>query len=200
MRVQFVCLLLLVVGALAPGAGVALAGEVAAPPAEVAKEAPKEEEAPTPVHVWGERIRYIRDQNLAKILGKACIIKKDLRIDAENVNAVMDPETGQFKQVVAEGNVRIYAVKPIPERTTERPELELREDGRRAICQKAVYDLGTEVVVLSGTPKKQPMVWINKDQVQADEIRYDHKADLTTFTGRVKLSALVPATQMGETP
>jgi len=185
-------LLVLTFLCLTPLVALGAAPDDAAPKAEPAKDG-KEVEAPVPVHVWGDRVRYIRDQNLARIIGNATIIKKDFRVDADNVEALMDPQTGQFTSIVATGNVRINTVLAIPEQTTERPKLHLREDVRRAHCEKATYDLKTEVCVLTGTPKKQPMVWINKDQVQADEIRYETKKDMATFTGRVKLSALIPA-------
>jgi lipopolysaccharide transport protein LptA len=178
---------------LTPVVGLAAEGPDAAPPKTEPAKDPKKVEEQVPVHAWGDQIRYIREKNMARIVGKATIIKKDFRVDADEVQAVMDPKTGQFTEVIATGNVRINTVLPIPEGMTERPRLQPRQDMRRAHCEKAIYNLKTEVVILQGTPKKQPMVWINKDQVQADEITYITKEDKATFKGRVKLSALIPA-------
>jgi lipopolysaccharide export system protein LptA len=185
---------------LAPAVGLAAEGPDTVPPKTEPAKDPKEVEEQVPVHAWGDQIRYVRDKNMARIVGKATIIKKDFRVDADEVQAVMDPKTGQFTEVIATGNVRINTVLAIPEGTTERPELQPRQDMRRAHCEKAIYNLKTEVVILQGTPKKQPMVWINKDQVQADEITYITKEDRATFKGRVKLSALIPVKEEKPTP
>jgi len=173
--------------------------DAAAPKAEPAAD-PKKVDTPVPVHVWGDKVRYVREENLARITGNATVIKKDFRVDADYVEARMNPTTGQFTSIVATGNVRINTIVAIPEGMTKRPALQRREEVRRAHCEKATYDLKTEICVLTGTPKKQPMVWINKDQVQADTIRFETKKDEATFTGRVKLSALIPAREVEPVP
>jgi len=149
-----------------------------------------------PVHVWAEKIRYVRAESLVRITGDATIIKKDLRIDATEVLAYLD-EQSQFKRIVATGNVRIHSVPPVKKRTVERPPLAPKPapEYRKALCHTADYDLKKNVVLLLGNPKEpdvQPIVWINKDEVHADKILFDQNTNLTTFEGRVKLSALTP--------
>ncbi|MFP4057753.1 MAG: LptA/OstA family protein [Candidatus Brocadiia bacterium] len=167
------------------------------------KEEPEGQEPPAaprvPVHLWADgELRYIRDENRARASGNVTVIKKTLRIDADQVDAVIDPETNQFQRIVARGDVHIYSVQPIEEHTSERPELDLQKELRKAIGEQADYDPVNEVVVLLGTAKKQPRVWINTDEVQADHITYDHKNDVAVFEGKVRLAALTPVSKTGE--
>jgi hypothetical protein len=130
------------------------------------------------------------------VTGKATIIKKDLRIDSDRFLGYLD-ENNQFKRMVATGDVHITAVLPVSERTTERPPLQPTPEpnARRAVAHVADYLLAANLVVLSGNPEEpdvQPIVWINKDEVHADRIVFDQRQNLTTFEGRVKLSAITP--------
>lgn len=131
-----------------------------------------------------------------RILGNATVIKKSLRIDSDEVLAYLD-ENSQFKRIIATGNVRIHNVPPVQQRTTERPPLKPTPEPayRKGICHRADYDPKTNTVILTGNPAEpdvQPIVWINKDEVHADRIVFDQTKNLTTFYGRVKLSALTP--------
>jgi len=184
---------LAIIGMLLPAVAPALAAGAEAPPpeAEKQKEAAKEAER-QPIHVWADRIRYLRDQNLARITGDATIIKRDLRIDADEVVATLDPGTSRFKEITATGKVRIHTVVPIAERTTKRPPLEVVPDSRRATCGKAVYDPATGVVILTGTGESQPVVWIGNDKVQANTITYDRTKGVVLFEGAAHLSGLIP--------
>jgi len=155
------------------------------------KEPAKKKEPPEPIHVWAERIRYIREHNLARITGDATIIQRDLRIDCDSVRAILDPKTQRFKRVIATGNVRIHNVVPIPKDTIKRPPLKPGPEKRRAACERAEYNPTTEVVILLGAPKKQPVVWIGEDQAQADLITLDNKNNVIYFEGRAKIAAKI---------
>jgi lipopolysaccharide transport protein LptA len=183
------------------GASLASAGE---PPPERPEGEKKEkavDETPRePLHVWADRIRYLRDEHIASVTGNATIIKQDLRIDANTVIADLEEKTNRFKKITATGNVRIYSIAPIPERTTQRPPLRLSPEGRRGRCEKAVYDPATGVVILSGSDESQPVVWVGKDKVRANKITYDRTKNTLRFEGKVHLSALVPKETERPTP
>ena len=164
-------------------------------PAKKGEPAAKEE--PVPMHVWADRIRMLREQNLAFATGHATVIQGNFRIDCENIKGTLDPQTKQFKKLFAEGDVHMYTVLPIPDDAEVRPPLQLAPDGKRGTCQTADYDLDTGIVILTGPREQQPLLVMDKDQIQADRIMYDQKKDCATFDGRVKLSALVPKKQEG---
>jgi lipopolysaccharide transport protein LptA len=178
--------------------GQALAIEGPPPPnAKAATEAAPQE----PVHVWADKVRYVREESLVRVTGNATIIKQDLRIDGDEVLAYLD-ENNQFTRIVATGDVHIYSVKPLPKRTTERPPVQPKADPdyRKAVCHTADYDLKTNIVILRGNPEEpevQPIVWVNKDEVHADEIVFDQNKNTTLFKGQVKLSALTPKGEEG---
>jgi lipopolysaccharide transport protein LptA len=148
--------------------------------------------------VWADRIRYLREENIARITGNAVIIKGDLRIDADSVRATLDPGTNRFKKITATGNVRMNRVEPVVERPVKRPALKAAKDARSARCEIAVYDPTTGIVVLYGSPGKQPVVWVGKDEIRANVITYDRNKNLLTFEENVKISAIVP--EKTETP
>jgi lipopolysaccharide export system protein LptA len=162
------------------------------------KAEPEAKQETVPVHIWADRIRYIKIDNLALATGNATAIKSDFRIDCENLRGILDPETNKFKKLFAEGDVHIYNILPIPDSTGVRPPLQLAPEEKRGTCQAADYDLETGIVILTGPREQQPVLVMNKDQIQADRIVYDQKADRATFEGRVKLSALVPKKQGGK--
>lgn len=145
-----------------------------------------------PIHVWADRIRYLHAENRALVTGNATVIKHDLRIDCDRLEATLDPKTSRFTKMVGMGNVRICTVKPVVERTNPRPKLELLPNARRAMCARGEYDPVNEIVILKGSVHKQPVVHVGKDTVQADLITYDRKRDIMLFEGHVKLSAMTP--------
>jgi len=165
-----------------------------APPKDKAAPKKKEEAAKEqePIHIWADHIRYLRDENLALITGTVTIIKGDLRIDADGVRATLEPGTNRFQKITATGNVRMYKIIPIGERTTERPPLKLAPEGRSATCDIAVYEPAKGRVVLFGSPEKPPVVFMGKDQIQADRITYDRDKNVMNFEGKVRLTALIP--------
>ncbi|HUT33578.1 MAG TPA: LptA/OstA family protein [Planctomycetota bacterium] len=175
-----------------------LAGEAKAGPEKKApdkKGAPKEKKPPKPpepLHVWAERIHYVQGQSLAHITGPATIIKGDMRIDADTMVANLDEKTGEFKKMDATGNVRVYTVVPITQRTVGRPPLQLAPDGRSASCDRATYDETTGIVTLYSTPETQVLVGMGKDEVRADRVVHDRNKQQVTFEGRVQLTAILP--------
>lgn len=179
----------------------ALAGEAAAKPAT--KAAPKG--PPQLFHVWADRIRYVQSKNRAYIQRNVTIMKGDLRIDCDDVEAHLKPGTNQFERIVATGNVRVCTVKPIAKRDHKRPKLDPLPNARRAACDRAEYDPATEVVVLTGTGRRQPSVEIGRDRVWGDTIVYNRRSGKLDMTGHVRLSARVPVSQgrinpLGPTP
>jgi len=183
-------------------------GRAGEPPAK--KEEGKKQESPkkkadeeperAPVHIWADHVRYLRDDNVANITGSATVIKGDMRIDADNIRATLVPRTNRFKKITATGGVRMYKVLPISERTAERPPLQLAPDNHSATCEIAVYDLGTGVIVLYGSPGKQPTVHVGNDLVQADVITHDRVKNRMTFEGKVQVTALIPKKTEGPAP
>jgi len=168
------------------------APEKKAPDQKAAPKVKKTPKPPDPFHVWADRIHYVEEKNAAHITGNATIIKGEMRIDADNIIADLDPKTNQFKKLTATGNVRMYTVVPIAQRTTARPPLQLVPDGRSGTCDKAIYDATTETLVLLGTPERPPVVFMGKDRAQADLITHDRAKGLVTFEGHVQLTALLP--------
>jgi len=162
----------------------------AKPPAAADKAAA--EKPPQPIHVWADRIRYLQHKNLALINGTVTVIKGDLRIDCDDVEATLDPETRRFTRITATGNVRIATVVPIARRTTPRPPLKLAPNPKRAACAKAEYDPESEMVVLTGTARTRPVAYVGSDAVRADLITYDRRKNLVLFEGNVWLQAIVP--------
>jgi len=185
------------------------AGEAKGAPPPPAKKAPDKKGAekekqppkpPEPLHVWAERIHYIQGQNLANITGPATIIKGDMRIDAANVVAHLDEKTGEFKKMDATGDVRVYTIVPITQRTKDRPPLQLAPEGRSATCDRATYDEATGIVVLYGTPEAQPVVRLNKDEARADLITYDRNKNTITLEGNVLFRAMLPVKREEKAP
>ena len=126
----------------------------------------------------------------ARITSDATVIKKDLRIDADLILAYLGDD-GQFKKMIATGNVHINTVPPVPQRTKVRPPLQRVAGGRRAIAHRAYYDLGIGIVILTGDGEDQPVAWIEQDQVQADKITLDQKNNKTYFDGNAIIVATV---------
>jgi len=166
------------------GLGSAIAGQAAKkPPAP-----------PEPIHVWADHIRYMAEENVARITGNVTIIKGDMRIDADSVRASLDPKTNRFERITATGNVRVYTVVPLAERPVARPPVQLAPDGRKAVCEIAVYEPAKGVAVLYGARGKRPTVWVGTDRIQADVITFDRNKKTLLFEGDVVLSAtLQPA-------
>ena len=178
-------------------AGPLVAGEAAPAPGAVTRPAPTTAKTPEkkpaePVHVWADRIRYLHQQHRATIKGTATIIKADLRIDCDEVEALLEPTTNRFKKIVATGNVRIHTVKPIAERTNPRPPLQPVPGGRSASCDRAEYDPINEVIILTGSQRTQPVVQIGTDRLRGNLITYDRKKDLVVVEGNSKITARIP--------
>ncbi len=164
-----------------------------------------EEEEAVPVHIWADKIRYIREKNLALATGNVTAIKGGFRVDCDTLRGTLDPETKKFKKLLAEGDVHIYNVLPIPDDAVDRPPrpplpAQLAPKGKRGTCQTADYDLETGIVILTGPREQQPFLTMNKDQIQADRIVYDQRSDEATFDGRVRLAALVPKQEKASSP
>ena len=151
-------------------------------------------QAPEPIHVWADHIRYMAEENIARITGNVTIIKGDMRIDADSVRATLDPKTNRFDRITATGNVRVYTVVPLAERPVARPPVQLAPDGRKAVCEIAVYEPAKGIAVLYGARGKRPTVWVGTDRIQADVITFDRNKKTLLFEGDVVLSAtLQPA-------
>jgi len=155
---------------------------------------------PEPVHVWADRIHYIQEKNHARITGNATVIKGDMRIDADLILADLDEKTSQFKKMTATGNVRVYTVAPVVQRTATRPPLRLAPDARTATCDKAIYDSATGTIYLYGSEGKPPVVHFGKDEVRADVIIYHRDKQLLEFQGNVQLTALLGGKATGSKP
>lgn len=180
----------------AAAVAVAIVGAAAA-----AAPAPRKPAKAEPIHVWADHIRYMAEENLARITGHVTIIKGDMRIDADSVRATIDPKTNRFARITATGNVRIYSVERVAERPAERPPIKLAPDGRKAVCEIAVYEPAKGIAVLYGSVAKRPTVWVGKDRVEADVITFDRNKNTLLFEGDVVLSAtLHPAAPKAPLP
>ena len=145
-----------------------------------------------PVHLWADRVRYLHQQHRALAKGNVTIIQRDLRIDCDEIVAILQPGTNTFRNVTATGNVRIHTVKPLTARPDERPKLVPVEGGRTATCQTAEYDPVKDIVVLTGTDRQQPVVQLGSDRVRGNLITFDRKKNMVVVEGDTKITALIP--------
>jgi lipopolysaccharide export system protein LptA len=76
-------------------------------------------------------------------------------------------------------------------------DVKYNEGDRNATAERAAYDGGREVLNLRG---KRPMVWDSKARTQADEIDYDHRADVSHARGDVRTTYYSRETTGGSTP
>ena len=211
---------------------------------KAAKPKPKTAKRSEPVHIWAHSIHYESAKGIVHILGgettRATIIKRDLWIEADVVDAYLDTDEGEkkekpepaasdkaegedtggqlkFRRIVATGNVRIHSIVPLlrsgrpakPPKLIrdaakiralmQNPDEDLKRgncvlaapDKRRAVADKADYDLKTENCVLTGAGEKQPVAWVDENEVHADVIIYEQKTSQVKFRGNVRLAALV---------
>ena len=176
-------------------AGPLLAGQAKPATAAPANKKDKDKEATKPgerVHLWADRVRYLHQQHRAIAKGSVTIIKGDMRIDCDEVEAHLQPGTSNFTRIIAKGNVRVHTVKPLAKRPDQRPKLQPVEGGRSATCQGAEHDTVKDELVLTGTPRQQPVVQIGSDRLRGDLITFDRKNDIVIVDGNTKITALVP--------
>lgn len=174
----------------------ALGGQPAAKPA-TQDAAKKEPEKPSePVHLWADRVRYLHQEQRAVAQGDVTVIKGDLRIDCDELIALLEAQTNRFRKLTATGEVRVHTVKPLTTRPDERPKLEAVEGGRSATCAFAEYDPITETVILKGTEDEPPVVQLDRTRVRGTLITYDRKKNLVTVE-KGKVTTYIAETTVG---
>ncbi|MFW6161602.1 MAG: LptA/OstA family protein, partial [Planctomycetota bacterium] len=180
-------------------AGAALGGEAPAEPAT--RDAPKKEaeQAAEPVHLWANKVRYLHQQQRAVAEGRVTVIKGDLRIDCDEMVALLEPETNRFRKLTAKGNVRVHTVPPLTTRPARRPKLQAVEGGRSATCAFAQYDPVAETVVLEGSEDEPPVVQLDRTRVRGTRITYDRKKDLVTIENG-KITTYIASTTVAPSP
>ena len=184
-------------------AGPLLAGQAKPATAAPAKKKGKDKKATKPgerVHLWADRVRYLHQKHRAIAKGSVTIIKGDMRIDCDEVEAHLQPGTSNFTKIIATGKVRVHTVKPLAKRPDQRPRLQPVKGGRSATCQAAEYDTLNDKLVLTGTPRQQPAVRIGSDRLRGDLITFDRKKDIVVVDGNTKITALIPESAAPTSP
>lgn len=180
-------------------AGAVLGGQPAAKPATQNAAKKKAEKPAEPVHLWADRVRYLHQQQRAVAQGDVTVIKGDLRIDCDELVALLEAETNRFRKLTATGDVRVHTVKPLTQRPAERPKLQAVEGGRSATCAFAEYDPVAETVVLEGTDDQPPVVQLDRTRVRGTRITYDRKKNLVTVE-HGKIVTYIAETTVGASP
>ncbi len=80
---------------------------------------------------------------------------------------------------------------------TQQGDFKYNEGDRNALAERAAYDGRKELLRLRG---KRPVAWDAKSRLQADEIDYDHKNDLTHGRGDVRTTYYNPESTGDATP
>ena len=122
--------------------------------------------------VRAQRIVFDEAKQTFECTDKVTIIREDLTIDCDKVDGTFDPETRNFKQLIATGNVVITS------------------QAGRAECHRAEFDPETQLIVMTGTAEKRPTVRQGGDssfRATANKMIYDQKRSKFFWEGDAEL-------------
>jgi len=145
----------------------AAANAAAPPPKGVAAAAPER------LQVWADKILYHTDTGKFVFTGNVLVLKGDLRVDCDEMQGAVDPETREFINIVATGDVKLSTVDTIKlGPTTTRPATTSNApDTWRALCSKADYDLKAGKIIMTAAPgKPRPQLTRAQGNGEADTI------------------------------
>lgn len=128
------------------------------------------------IDIWADEIVYEGAKNSFVLTGNVTVIQGDLRVNCDRLEGTLDPQDKSVRRVIAIGNVRIIS------------------RDKKAEGQRADYDVQKDLIVLTGTPKKRPQVWLPEGSGSARTITYHRSQDRFVLSGEAEYHGRIKRT------